>query len=78
LTLSHKKNAAPASTSGPTGCSRYSNDVTTPKLPPPPRKAQNNSLFSRSLAVRKSPFAVTTSADTRLSAELPYFRISQV
>ena len=31
-----------------TGCSRYSKDVTTPKLPPPPRSAQNRSgMFGR-------------------------------
>ena len=33
----------PDRTSGPTGWSRNSNDVTTPKLPPPPRIAQNRS-----------------------------------
>ena len=41
---------SPDSTSGPTGCSRNSNDVTTPKLPPPPRIAQNRSGCSVSLA----------------------------
>ena len=27
----------------PTGCSRYANDVTIPKFPPPPRSPQNRS-----------------------------------
>ena len=51
----------------PTGWSRYSKDVTTPKFPPPPRKAQKRSGCSVALAVMTSPSAVTTSADTRLS-----------
>jgi hypothetical protein len=33
----------PAITVGPTGCSANRNEVTTPKLPPPPRSAQNRS-----------------------------------
>jgi hypothetical protein len=32
-----------ANTAGPSGCRRSSNDVTTPKLPPPPRSAQYRS-----------------------------------
>ena len=46
------RSAGPPSTVGPTACRRYSNDVTTPKLPPPPRTAQNRSAFSSALAVR--------------------------
>lgn len=42
--------------------------VTTPKLPPPPRIAQNKSSFCSSLAIRNLPFAVTTSAETRIVA----------
>ena len=38
-----------------TGCRRNSNDVTTPKFPPPPRSAQNRSSFSASLAVSALP-----------------------
>src|SRR3712207_8061174 len=38
----------PAKTSGPTGWSRKSNEVTTPKFPPPPRSAQNRSGCSSS------------------------------
>jgi hypothetical protein len=60
-----------ASTVGPTGCSRYSNAVTTPKLPPPPRSPQNRSGSSRSLARSSSPSAVTTSAERRLSTVAP-------
>ena len=36
----------PARTCGPTGLSRNSNSVTTPKFPPAPRTPQNRSLFS--------------------------------
>src|SRR5919204_671168 len=62
---------------GPTACSRYSNAVTTPKLPPPPRSPQNRSLFSSALAVSTRPSAVTTCAESRLSAARPNFGISQ-
>ena len=41
---------SPDSTSGPIGWSWNSNEVTTPKLPPPPRIAQNRSGFSVALA----------------------------
>ena len=34
----------------PVGCSRNSNSVTTPKLPPPPRSPQNRSAFSSGCA----------------------------
>ena len=34
----------------PTRCSRYSNEVTTPKFPPPPRTPQKRSSFSVGLA----------------------------
>ena len=54
-----------------TGCSRNSNDVTTPKFPPPPRIAQKRSSFSPSLATWNLPSAVTTSAETRLSQRQP-------
>ena len=64
-------------TCGPTGCSRYSNAVTTPKLPPPPRSAQNRSGFSSALARTSSPSAVTTSAASRLSHAGPCLRASQ-
>ena len=36
------------------------NDVTTPKLPPPPRRAQSRSESSSAEAVRTSPSAQTT------------------
>ena len=60
-----------------TGCSRYSKDVTTPKLPPPPRSAQNRSGCSSALAVSTSPSAVTTSNEMTLSQVSPCFRTSQ-
>ena len=56
-----------------TGCAWNRNDVTTPKFPPPPRMAQNRSLFSSALAVTKLPSANTRSADSRLSMVNPYF-----
>ena len=62
---------------GPTSCSRYSKEVTTPKLPPPPRSAQKRSGFSSAEARRTRPSAVTTSAATRLSALRPALRLSQ-
>ena len=62
---------------GPTSCRRYSNDVTIPKLPLPPRSPQNRSALVRALAVSRRPSAVTTSADSRLSAVSPHLRSSQ-
>ena len=48
-----------------------------PKLPPPPRSAQNRSGCSLALARSTSPAAVTTSADSRLSTVMPCLRLSQ-
>ena len=50
-----RRSARAARTSGrrstvPTSCSRNRNEVTTPKLPPPPRIAQKRSGFSSALA----------------------------
>ena len=70
------KSIGPASTVGPIGCARKRNDVTTPKLPPPPRSPQNRSGWSSSLAATSSPSAVTTSAATRLSIVRPCLRVS--
>src|SRR5216683_1770473 len=64
-------------TVGPTGCAWNSKDVTTPKLPPPPRRPQNRSAFSDALATLSSPLAVTTSAESRLSMLKPRLRICQ-
>src|SRR4029450_2598931 len=58
----------PARTIGPTGCRRYSKDVTTPKFPPPPRSPQKRSACCSALARRRSPSAVTTAADRTLAA----------
>src|SRR6266481_4433644 len=60
-----------------TGWARNSNEVTTPKLPPPPLSAQNKSSFSLALATRGSPSAVTISNDRTLSQVRPYFLTSQ-
>ena len=48
-----------------------------PKLPPPPRIAQNRSGFSRTLTWISLPSAVTISAEIRLSIVMPNFRVSQ-
>src|SRR3984885_9040710 len=45
-----------------TGYAWNRNDVTTPKFPPPPRIAQNRSVFSFALATANLPSANTTSA----------------
>ena len=44
------------------GCAANSKAVTIPKLPPPPRSAQNSSAFSSAVAGTTSPSAVTISA----------------
>jgi hypothetical protein len=64
-------------TSGPSSCSRNVNDVTIPKLPPPPRIAQKRSGLESADAVRTPPSAQTTWASTRLSHASPYLRRSQ-
>ena len=53
------------------GCSRNLSRVATPKLPPPPRMAQNRSGCCSSLAMTSWPSAVTTSAASRLSMVSP-------
>jgi hypothetical protein len=62
---------------GPTSWSRYSNSVTTPKFPPPPRTAQNRSAFSSEEARRIRPSATTISTDSTLSQAIPACRVSQ-
>ena len=53
------------------------NDVTMPKLPPPPpRNAQNRSGCADADTVRDMPSAVTTLADTNRSQVSPYLRDS--
>ena len=52
--LMPQKNS-PRCTSGPTWCSANSNSVTTPKLPPPPRIAQNRSGCSSAEARTRRP-----------------------
>ena len=59
----------------PTSCSRNRNEVTTPKLPPPPRSAQNRSGCSSALARTTRPSASTTSASSRLSIARPNLRV---
>ena len=58
-----------------TGCAWKRKLVTTPKLPPPPRRAQNRSGCWLLLAVTKLPSARTTSASRRLSMVRPYLRV---
>ena len=52
-------------------------EVTTPKFQPLPRRPQNRSRLSASLAVTRSPSAVTTVADLRLSQPRPILRCTQ-
>src|SRR5215217_3126245 len=67
----------PASTSGPTGWSVSSSAVTTPKFPPPPRRAHSSSGCSVADARTRSPSAVISSAASRLSHASPCLRSSQ-
>ncbi len=55
----------------PMSWQRNVNDVTMPKLPPPPRRAQSRSLWACSLASTNVPSASTTSAAIRLSTVSP-------
>ena len=55
----------------PIAWQRKVKEVTTPKLPPPPRSAQNRSACELSLAVTNEPSARTTSAESRLSTVSP-------
>ena len=64
-------------TSGPTGWSRSSIAVTTPKLPPPPRSAQNSSGCSSADARIGSPLAAISSTARMLSTVRPCLRSSQ-
>src|SRR5258708_36010593 len=57
-------------------CNFTSNSVTTPKLPPPPRKAQYSSGFSLELARAREPSAVTSVNPSTLSQDNPNFRVS--
>ena len=59
------------------GWSRNSNSVTTPKLPPPPRRPQNRSGFSVAVARTIAPSAVTTVYASTLSQARPNWRASQ-
>ncbi len=59
----------------PIGCTLKSNDVTMPKLPPPPpRHAQYKSAFSFAFARTYSPFAFTSRTPAMLSQVSPYLR----
>ena len=60
---------------GVDGCALKRNDVTTPKLPPPPRTAQKRSAFSLALAVTNCPSASTMSTASRLSIVRPHCRV---
>ncbi len=55
----------------PTGWQRKVIEVTIPKLPPPPRSAQNRSAWLSSDAVTNVPSARTTSAASMLSSVIP-------
>src|SRR5262249_3954272 len=57
------------------GCALNKNDVTTPKLPPPPRTAQKRSGCSLALEVTKLPSASTISTASKLSIVRPHWRV---
>jgi hypothetical protein len=65
-----------ANTTPVSRCKRTSNSVTTPKLPPPPRRAQNRSAFSSALARTTELSAVTSVKPSTLSQESPKRRVS--
>src|SRR5215471_21780243 len=65
-----------ASTTAVSGCSLTSNSVTTPKLPPPPRNAQNKSGFSVALARTTEASTVTNVNCSTLSQDSPNRRVS--
>src|SRR5207253_5097840 len=73
--LSWMKDQAPRTVL--TGCRRYSKEVTTPKLPPPPRSAQKRSGCSSAFTCSTCPSAVTISTEMTLSQVSPYFLASQ-
>src|SRR5829696_3591834 len=58
------------------GWRRYSSDAATPKLPPPPRSAQNRSGSDSAVTSSTSPSALTSSTESRLSAASPWIPIS--
>ena len=58
----------------PSGCSRSLSRVATPKLPPPPRIAQNRSGWVWASTRSCWPSAVTTSAASRSSMVRPCLR----
>ena len=66
---------SPARMVGPSGCSSNVKSVTTPKLPPPPRRPQNRSGFSAWEARTMEPSAVTTWQDLSASIASPIFRM---
>src|SRR5947199_1672124 len=65
-----------ASTTELRGCSLTSNSVTTPKLPPPPRRAQNKSELFTTSARSREPSAVTSVKASTLSQDNPNLRVS--
>ena len=69
--MSYRTGPAMTVPCSPMSWQRNVNEVTMPKFPPPPRKAQNRSLCELALAVTKLPSASTTSAASRLSTVRP-------
>ena len=60
------------------GYRRNSIAVTTPKLPPPPRTAQNSSVFRVASARTNEPSAVTSSTAVTLFVARPRERAYQL
>ena len=69
---------SPARTCGPRGCSGNSKLVTTPKLPPPPRNAQNRSGFTVAPTWCNWPSARTISTPVSASTDIPKARVIQL
>ena len=67
-------NIGPAHTFA-TSCSWSVKEVTTPKLPPPPRIAQKRSGCSSAFAVTNVPSARTMSTSRKLSMVSPHLRV---
>src|SRR5271169_4098801 len=74
--MSAPQHSPSASVTDVSGWSLTSNSVTTPKLPPPPRRAQNKSGFSRELQRATEPSAVTRVKVSTLSQDNPKRRVS--
>src|SRR5580704_1622027 len=74
--MSDSEDNPSASTTDVSGWSLTSNSVTTPKSPPPPRRAQNKSELSLALQCTTELSAVTSVSPSTLSQDKPNRRVS--